>query len=543
MQNTPSQRAGNKRTILGIDLRVFSVKIAEIEMSGVGAYLRGWGVEEFIGANPQQKALQTLLNRTKIKTKEAAVCVSGPDVVLKHLALPKLSKAEVLEAVKLQIPGWVSFPLDEAVFDFILLKESGGQNHYLVAIARQKVIYDALAVCKSCGLNVAFITVVPFALLNNFHSATQDKDASVCLMYMGKHATNINIFKGGVFEFNREISLGGDYITSSMVGVVLTDNDKIEIDYAKAEELKRSYGIPLDLEEYTKQTGLPAVQVLAFMRPALEKIEAELLRSFSYYRSQTGNEEINRIIITGGASKTQHLIDLLKGALGVPVEQGVPTIGADPAIKASLPDLAVAIGAALESKDVRVNLLPEEIKNRFFFLLKKMMAPRFLAIFLAGFLVLLYLAVWGWGFALDMRLAEIEKQITVLSPKAAQFEVLESKLSVLENGRTVFSNILGLHKQVRLALQQVGRLIPNAAVLSNLSVAEVGEAVELNLTGSVFSYQKPKEEVLADFLKALNNLDGVTDVLLISADLDASYTQPALDFNIKVTLGKNRNEI
>jgi type IV pilus assembly protein PilM len=541
MPNLPPQRAVKKRSILGIDLRAFSVKVAELEISAAGTVLKKWGIEDFsspfsgvpLGQNPQLKALQSILEKNKIKTKNAAVCISGPEVVVKNIALPKLSRNETTEAIKLQLSAWVSFPADEAIFDFTLLGESGGQAHYLVAVAKKGIVSDTLSICKACGLGVEFITVISLALLNDFPIKAAEKGTATCLIYMGKHNTNVNIFKDGVFEFGREISLGGDFITTSMVGVILTENAKIELDYKKAEELKTKFGIPLDLDAYTQETGLPGVQVLAFMRPALEKIEAELLRSFSYYRSQSGNGEVAKIIITGGASKTINFIELMAGALGVPVERGVPAVLAEPDSKERLPDLAVAIGTALEEKEPRINLLPEEIKNQWGALLKKLLAPKVLVLSFVAIFFVVYAFVWSLGVVMESRLSQVESQVELLKPKAEKITLLEQKLQNLESGKAVLSVALAKHKQEAGLLKQVGQVIPDAAVLTDLRIKEEDDGTfSVELSGFVFSYQVPKEEVLAQFIRDLKQLPGLKQVLLDSALGDQSYSQPALNFSI-----------
>ena len=84
------------KPILGVDLRVNSVKVVEIESQKEGTILKNWGLTEIpdnlIDKHPQKEdaqveALRKLINTRKIKTKDAAVVIGGSDVYVRLFTL------------------------------------------------------------------------------------------------------------------------------------------------------------------------------------------------------------------------------------------------------------------------------------------------------------------------------------------------------------------------------------------------------------------------------------------------------------------------
>jgi type IV pilus assembly protein PilM len=355
----------------------------------------------------QIKILRDILDKNNIPTRQAVVIIGGHDILLQKVFLPKIPAGEIRNALQLQIQKSIDFPIEQAVFDFMPVLSKGGKDkwaaeksEYQVVVLKREVIDHVLQVAHGAGLDLKSISLVPFALQALFAKSIA-KD-STALIYMGKNSTNISIFKDGQFESSREIAIGGEAITQSMIGKILHEGGEFNLDYAAAEKLKMEQGIPVDFEDYSRKTQLPADKIYAMIRPALEKIEAEILRSFSFFGSAIG-----RAIITGGASNIPHLVEVLNDVLKVPVREAkeVPS------------QMSAAIGAGLLGSK-GINLLPEEYKHPALTQLRKLYnlwTP------IGVFFVLLFL-VW-LGYA--MKSGEVTRELTAVRAQAQVKPVLE----------------------------------------------------------------------------------------------------------------------
>ncbi len=438
-----------KKRVLGIDLRYCAVKVAELRKTAKGPLLENFGTAEIdsslLDKHPdketaQAKALAQLLAKNKIKAREAVVVISGSSVVIKKLSLPQMPHAEIVAALKLQISKFITFPISEAVFDFYSLSPTSSTEkksiNYIVAVAKKDLIEQVLQVAKKAKIKVISISMVPLALEQAFSPVLKNEVTS--LVYMGKNSTNISIFKNKELEFNREVRLGGESITRAMTGVVFSDKGNIELNRESAEKLKRSYGIPLDLEAYSKETNIPADKLAAMIRPALEKIEAEILRSFDYYGSPVGY-----MVLTGGSSKTGHILEALSEAVKVKAEKGVPAL-ASRVKSEELPLLSTAIGAALDEGN-KINLLPNEIKNKWKVLLQNIcFNPRNIIAFFVAFLILFYGAQLYQYISVKSDLDLIQEKLEVAKPKLQRLQLLQQRLhgAALSTGTSDFIKLL-----------------------------------------------------------------------------------------------------
>lgn len=285
------------------------------------------------------------------------------------------------QAIRLQIEKNLHYPVEEACIDFYEVaseepdpktvnsgKKSDAtyeSHEYIVACAMQETIKRLIEVGKRAGIRILSISAAPVSIRSAYRSLLGGEDTAI--IYLGKHSTNIAVFKGKEIFLNREISLGGDSITSAMTGTVVSKKGKIELNFAAAEKLKLEEGIPLDFDEYTKRTGIPGDELYAMMRPAVERIGSEIKRSFDYF----GLKGL-RIIVTGGASQTKQLPEAISKDLNMSVEKTDPPIKAENFPKKGLAQLSAAIGAAID-EGANINLLPDEYKNTWLALAKKLL--------------------------------------------------------------------------------------------------------------------------------------------------------------------------
>ena len=277
-----------EKSILGIDLRVSAVKAVELKKGPRGWTILGWGMDqiplELIDKHPdkeivQANTLQKIISENHIKSKEAFVVVGGPDVLVKRLALPSLSHEETTQAIKWKIKDEVGYPIEEAIIDYRPLGKGANpeETDYLIVAVRSEAVNRIIQVMSNANLKLISVIPVPVAL-KEIYSDSLPVDVFSALIYMGKRTTNISIYKGDQLHFNREIPMGGEDITKAMTSVLVSSEGRLELSYEQAENIKREFGIPLDVENYPKVGDVPVSHLYSLIRPAMEKIENEISR-------------------------------------------------------------------------------------------------------------------------------------------------------------------------------------------------------------------------------------------------------------------------
>ena len=350
---------------LGIHLAPGALKLVEVEEQANKFVVQSYSIDYFPpedGPDTQIKTLISALKENKIRTKNCSVVVSGSEIVYKLIELPQMPEKEVASAIKYKLKATLpdSFKnLENIDVDHYRIQKpqgKGKQLFFVAAVQKEKML-EVSSIIKSAGLACKDILAPSCALKNAFSCGSEPS----AVFYLGKYSSIIILIKEGQVVFAREAKIGGDDITQAMVGAVQSETERIELDYKQAEEIKRNYGIPVELKEYSKESKLPASELLAMMRPALEKLGAEILNTFDYYRQEIKDvTEFKKVYVSGGASRTKNLLQYFKEELGLevaPLTANLQSTKKDFEQDASF--LSLALGAVSRGRD-HLSLMPKK---------------------------------------------------------------------------------------------------------------------------------------------------------------------------------------
>jgi cell division protein FtsA len=182
---------------------------------------------------------------------------------------------------------------------------------------------------RRCGLEVNDLILQPLASAMAVLSE-DERDLGVCLADIGGGTTDLAVFTQGAIRHTAVIPIAGDQITNDIAMALRTPTKE-------AEEIKRRHGCALrELSAAQEMIEVPGVgdrgprklsrQTLAeVIEPRVEElyslIQAELRRS--------GFEELlsSGIVITGGSSAMQGMVELGEEVFHMPVRLGLPMYG------------------------------------------------------------------------------------------------------------------------------------------------------------------------------------------------------------------------
>lgn len=285
--------------------------------------------------------LQEFIKRLGIKGSDAVIGIAGhSSVIIKRITIPQMTEEELDISIRYEAEQYVPFDINDVDIDFQILGPSAdveGQMDVILIAAKKAVVKEYYDVVKAGGLNPVIIDADAFALSNMFEINYDIPDKNVALVNIGACITNINILQNKRPIFTRDIAIGGNHYTEIL-------EKGMNISREDAERLKLGRSIE----------GIDPIDFQIAMNSASEEIIAEIYRSFEFFRSSVSDEEITRIILSGGTSMVKGLLDMMKERLGIGVEIVDPfrkiriLEGLDVAhIRDIAPMAAVVIGLAL----------------------------------------------------------------------------------------------------------------------------------------------------------------------------------------------------
>jgi cell division protein FtsA len=179
---------------------------------------------------------------------------------------------------------------------------------------------------RRCGLEVE--DVILEQLASSYSVLTEDeKQLGVCLVDIGGGTTDIAIFTDGAIRHTGVIPIAGDQVTNDIAMALRTPT-------AHAEELKIKYACALaqlaGAEESVKVPSVGDRPPRSLSRQALaEVVEPRYDELFTLVQAElrrSGLEELIAagIVLTGGTSKMEGVVDLAEEIFHMPVRLGMP---------------------------------------------------------------------------------------------------------------------------------------------------------------------------------------------------------------------------
>jgi type IV pilus assembly protein PilM len=159
----------------------------------------------------------------------------------------------------------------------------------------------------------------------------------VVLLNAGAGATNINILSGDQSVFTRDVSIGGNAYTEAL-------QRELNLPHDVADQLKRG----------TAVDGVTFEDARPVLRAVSENVLLEIQKTFDFFKATAASDRIDRIVVSGGASRAEGFTEMLTERFEAPVEHFDPfkriafdarKLGGSPADVA--PTAAVAVGLAL----------------------------------------------------------------------------------------------------------------------------------------------------------------------------------------------------
>jgi type IV pilus assembly protein PilM len=343
---------------LGLDIGSSSVKLAQLKGSK-----RGYSLQSFVsGPLPAEcivdgallnsaaivSAIQELVATNKLKTKEAAIGVSGHSVIIKKITLPKMTQDELDKSIQWEAEQYIPFDVKDVNIDTQILGDKGegtGQMDVLLVAAKKDMINDYVAVVTEAGLTPVVVDVDAFAVQNMFEvNYEQIPGETVVLINAGASVVNINVVSNGTSIFTRDITMGGNQFTEEI-------QKQLNVSAEEAEALK------IGGEQAGETDAVVPQKVERVMQGVAEQMAGEIQRSLDFFAATAADSHIAKVFLSGGAARVPALFKVIEQRVGVPVEIlnpfkaiEVDSRRFDPQhILDIAPTAAVAVGLALRS--------------------------------------------------------------------------------------------------------------------------------------------------------------------------------------------------
>jgi type IV pilus assembly protein PilM len=347
---------GKKDHIVGLDIGSRSIKAAELTETKQGLSLKRFGImdiahgaiEEGTINDPETVAesIKQLFKSYNIKESNVAVSIGGYSVIVKKITVQTMDEEKLQETIHFEAEQYIPFDISDVNLDFQILGESesnpGQMNVFLVA-AKKEMVNDYINLVNLAGLNPCIVDIEAFALQNTFEANYDMQSENTALIDIGASKTSLNILKGNSSLFMRDVSLGCGQINQKIMSL-------IECSFEEAEQLK--YGDD-------KPDRLTSEDLKGIVSSVVTDWCTEIRRALDFFYSTYPEDQIKRIILSGGGANIGEFRELLATEASAEVEAINPfkNFEIDPKnfddafIKQIRPQAAISMGLAMRKVD------------------------------------------------------------------------------------------------------------------------------------------------------------------------------------------------
>jgi len=324
---------------LGIDVGTSFIRVVEIERHGREYHLSNYGEFDessfkfggskgsiFFSSNKNiASAIRLILDEAEIRTKEVNFSIPDFSSFFTSFELPLMEKKEIPKAVRYQMRPFVPLPLDEIDFDWSIIEGQPSKTpiKVLVMAVPKEIVVQYRKVAELAGLELRCLESEVFALARALiDKRTEEEGKVIGLIDIGAWTTTCSVIENGIVKNSYSFNIAGNEFTKII-------DRSLNVEYNKAEELKKKYGLSLLLDaglnvgEMNQEENLIKKNVFKILVPLTDSILREVKKVFrDFYRVE--GKEVDKVILSGGTCLMPGLREYFRKELKREVDMADP---------------------------------------------------------------------------------------------------------------------------------------------------------------------------------------------------------------------------
>jgi len=282
---------GKKTHLIGLDIGSRSIKAGEVVDSKKGRTLRKFGmveladgiIEEGAIKDPEAAAtsIKELFKEYNFRDQNVAISIGGYSVIVKKITVQTMTDDQLQDTIQFEAEQYIPFDINDVNLDFQILGESENnpnQMSVLLVAAKKEMIEEYINLIRLAGLNP-------------------------CLIDIGASKTSLNILKGTNSVFMRDVSLGCGQINQKIVSLV-------DCTVEEAEQIKQS----------DQSDSISPEDLREIISSVVADWCSEIRRALDFFYSTEPDEQIDKIVLSGGGANIAEFRSLLAAETSTDVE-------------------------------------------------------------------------------------------------------------------------------------------------------------------------------------------------------------------------------
>lgn len=308
-----------KDHLIGLDIGSRTIKLGEVVQTKEGRVLQRFGMADLpqgvmVEGRIKEPAviadtIKGLVKELNVKEQNVATSVAGYSVIIKRISVGTMTEDELQDSIQYEAEQYIPFDVQDVNIDFHIIGEhesSPNQMNVMLVAAKKEIIDEYVDLLETIDLNPCVLDIDVFAMERVFEENYLDEEGNIALVDIGANKMNINIVKDYMSIFTRDVTVGGEQITREIAS-------RFDCSFEEAEAAKLGKADKVSEED-----------VRGVVYSFTEKWSDEIRRAIDFYYSTYPDEEVRRIVLSGGAAQTEGFAELLSAETSIDVQMCNP---------------------------------------------------------------------------------------------------------------------------------------------------------------------------------------------------------------------------
>ena len=342
-----------KKNLIGLELGSSGVKLVVGDMLKDGLHVRQVAsspLPEHVCTDGEIKdpeivsqVVKQTIKQNKVKAKDCFCCMESSQIITREVTIPAQNKQHLAEMAKYEVEQFLPVEMENYIVQSILVKELEIDDkpfaEMLVTAFPKKVIEQSHKSISMSGLRPVVLDTQSNAFAKliekqfKINGSSDFKDNITAFVDFGNESINVQIFKNGLYAFNRSLRFGAMDLDTNISKFL-----DISVDEAKRLKLQVQ-NINYVIDETTEQGKLVNV-----VKATITNWLDEISKIFRYYQSRSQGRSVELIYIYGGLSNLTGLTDFIESRFKVPASQLKKVDGIELPARIELYDVVNALG-------------------------------------------------------------------------------------------------------------------------------------------------------------------------------------------------------
>lgn len=200
------------------------------------------------------------LEKNKVRAREANLCLSGKDMIIRTFEMPMLASSELPNAVNFEVKKYIPFKVTDLVSDYQTLPDRASRKNLILFVGIKRETLDKyLSILEQIKIKTVFIEYAAFSMIRLLPLVGQANKGIIGLLnacLQEDEEINFTILLNGFPLFSRDINLS----------VEIEDLSKLE--KARLSEIleKLKTEIRVSLDYYKRKFPIKTIEKIFFLR-------------------------------------------------------------------------------------------------------------------------------------------------------------------------------------------------------------------------------------------------------------------------------------